>query len=203
MGGGGKGMMRDRKTLRRRSVAVAALMIALCVGAPELVDAAGAATTRSEQRTELQARVTTRPAAVARRSAQQPGAAIRAQRARRKAARAAKARKRRRTVKKRRASAKKKRTAAQRKAAQRRNAAKAKRTANRKKRNAAAAKKANGGGGGGLTLAGWAEVLFFALLPFIAVAALLFWTDYQRKPRAPSRPRRKRSLVITPVSRKF
>ena len=45
--------------------------------------------------------------------------------------------------------------------------------------------------------------LFFALLPFLAVAALLFGTDYQRKPRAPSRPRRKRTLVITPVSRKF
>ena len=50
---------------------------------------------------------------------------------------------------------------------------------------------------------GWLEVLFFVLLPFLAVAALLFGTDYRRKPRAPSRPRRKRSLVITPVSRKF
>jgi len=57
--------------------------------------------------------------------------------------------------------------------------------------------------GGGLSTMGWLEIGFFALLPFLAVAALLFGTDYQRKPRAPSRPRRKRSLVITPVSRKF
>ena len=50
---------------------------------------------------------------------------------------------------------------------------------------------------------GWLEILFFVLLPFLAVAGLLFGTDYQRKPRAPSRQKRKRSLVITPVSRKF
>ena len=81
---------------------------------------------------------------------------------------------------------------------------KAKRAKNKKKRAAAAAKKNKKKSGlAGLSLMGWLEVGFFALLPFLAVAALLFGTDYQRKPRAPSRPRRKRSLVITPVSRKF
>ena len=72
-----------------------------------------------------------------------------------------------------------------------------------KKRNAAAAKKSQRGGGHSMTLIDWAEVAFFVLLPFLAVAGLLFGTDYQRKPRAPSRQKRKRSLVITPVSRKF
>jgi hypothetical protein len=203
-------MMREGKSLRRRGAAIAALVIALCVGAPELAGPAGAAAPRPASRTELQARVTTRPAAArtvrgaaaSTRPAQtQPGAIARA-RAKRRAARAARQRKRRRAAKKRRASAKKKRTKRQRAAAKRRNAAKAKRVAARRKRNAAAAKKANGGGKS-MSMIDWAEVSFFALLPFLAVAALLFGTDYQRKPRAPSRTRRKRSLVITPVSRKF
>ncbi len=188
-------MMRERKSLRRRSVAVVALLIALCVGTPELFEAAGAATVRPATRTEVQA---------ARPSAQQPGAAIRRQRARRRAQRAANSRKRKHTRTKRRTSRKKKLTKAQRQAAQRRNALAAKRAKNRKKRSAAAGKKGSKGSGlAALSLAGWFEVAFFVLLPFLAVAALLLWTDYQRKPRAPSRPRRKRSLVITPVSRKF
>lgn len=81
--------------------------------------------------------------------------------------------------------------------AKKRNSAAAK-----KKRNGQAAKK-SGGGGHSMSLIGWAEILFFVLLPFLAVAGLLLWTDYQRKPRAPSLSKRKRSLVITPVSRKF
>jgi hypothetical protein len=198
-------MMREGKTLRRRGVAVVALMIALCVGAPELVESAGAATPRPAARTELQARVSTRPA-------QQQPTKIQRARARRRALRAANKRKRTRSTKKRRGKRKVKRgkKKVKRKAKrakrgkltikQKRNRAKAKRAKNRKKSGAAAGKK---GKGGGLSLMGWAEILFFVLLPFLAVAALLFGTDYQRKPRAPSRTKRKRSLVITPVSRKF
>jgi hypothetical protein len=194
-------MMRDRNILRRRGVAIAALTIALCVGVPEFVGPAGATSAPTNPsatgQTELVARVATRPAAAARST---QTSAIQKQRARRRAARAKRQRQRRLANRKSRAKRAKKQTKRQRAANKRRNALAAKRAANRRKRNHGATKNANSKSMG---LVDWAEVLFFVLLPFLAVAAFLGFTDYQRKPRAPSRHGRKRSLVITPVSRKF
>jgi cobalamin biosynthesis Mg chelatase CobN len=208
-------MMREGKSLRRRGFAVAALTIVLSLAVPELAAPVGAVTARSS-RTEMQARAASRPelaarsersaAGSARKAAAQPSAKVRRARAKRKAARArrARARKGKRTKRKVKRKGKRtvKRTKRQRALAKRRNARKGKRTKARVKRNATAAKKSKGGGKS-LSTFGWLEILFFVLLPFLAVAGLLFGTDYQRKPRAPSRQKRKRSLVITPVSRKF
>jgi hypothetical protein len=58
----------------------------------------------------------------------------------------------------------------------------------------------NNGSGGGDSL-GWTDWLAIGLLvlaPFAAVALLLYITDLRRRPRAPSRTKRRRSLVITP-----
>jgi len=44
----------------------------------------------------------------------------------------------------------------------------------------------------------WLEIGLLALAPFAAVALLLYITDLRRRPRAPSRTKRRRSLVITP-----
>ena len=185
-------MMREGKHRRRRGVAIAALTIALSVAAPELAAPAGAAiAARSSSRTELSTR----------QAQTQPGAKIRRQRAARRAQRAAQAKKRRIAAKKRRSTRKKAVSKRRLTAAQKRKAARARRVAARKKSAAAASKKSKGGHS--MTLIDWAEVAFFVLLPFLAVAGLLFYTDHQRKPRAPSRQKRKRSLVITPVSRKF
>jgi hypothetical protein len=202
-------MMREGKHLRRRGMAVAALTIVLSLAAPGLAAPLGAATARSSSRTEMQARATGRPeltarsersaAGSARKAATQPGAKIRAARARRRAARARRSRARKGRRTKRKGKRKVKRTTRKGKRTQRRNAAKGKRT----KRRAAAAAKGAKGGGKSMSTFGWLEILFFVLMPFLAVAGLLFGTDYQRKPRAPSRTKRKRSLVITPVSRKF
>jgi hypothetical protein len=203
-------MMREGKHLRRRGMAVAALTIVLSLAAPELAAPLDAATARSSSRTEMQARAAARPdltarsersaAGSARKAATQPGARIRAARARRRAARTRRQRTRRGKRTNRRVKRKGKRTKRQRTRTQRRNSAKGKRT---KRRAAAAAKRSKGGSSKSLSTFGWLEILFFVLLPFLAVAGLLFGTDYQRKPRAPSRTKRKRSLVITPVSRKF
>ena len=204
-------MMREGRHRRRRGVAIAALTIALGVAAPELAAPAGATiAARAGSRTEVAARTQERlvrpaqrssAAASTRKAQTQPGAKIRRQRARRRAQRAAAAKKRRILAKNRRAVRKKKTVKRRQTAAQKRKAAQARRVAARKKNAAAAAKK--GTRGHSMTLIDWAEVAFFVLLPFLAVAGLLFYTDYQRKPRAPSRQKRKRSLVITPVSRKF
>ncbi len=53
-----------------------------------------------------------------------------------------------------------------------------------------------------LGMTGWGEILLLAMLPLLAVGALLFITDRLRQPPAPPTPkRRRRTLVITPLSR--
>ena len=74
-----------------------------------------------------------------------------------------------------------------------------KKAAKAKKATTAAAKKKTGGHP--LGLVDYLEMLLLVLSPFAAVALLLFGSDFQRKPRAPSRTRRRRTLVITPMSR--
>ncbi len=193
-------MMRDQKILRRRGVAIAALTIALCVGVPELAAPAGATSAPTTGRSETTEQQVAIELTAARPNQTQPGANARRRRNLRRAARAKRQKKRRAAARRRKAARNKRAAKRKRNAKKRRNALAAKRAKNRRQRNAAAAKKANKKSMG---FVDWAEVLFFVLLPFLAVAAFLFGTDYQRKPRAPSRHGRKRSLVITPVSRKF
>jgi hypothetical protein len=69
---------------------------------------------------------------------------------------------------------------------------------------AAARKKAkkNATKGHPLGLTGWGEIALLAMLPLLAVGALLFITDRLRQPPKPPTPkRRRRTLVITPLSR--
>jgi hypothetical protein len=47
----------------------------------------------------------------------------------------------------------------------------------------------------------WLEIALLVLAPFAAVALLLYITDVRRRPRAPSRSKRRRSLVITPLNK--
>jgi hypothetical protein len=49
-----------------------------------------------------------------------------------------------------------------------------------------------------LSMTDWLEIGLLVLAPFAAVALLLYITDLRRRPRAPSRTKRRRSLVITP-----
>jgi hypothetical protein len=44
----------------------------------------------------------------------------------------------------------------------------------------------------------WLAIGLLAAAPFAAVVLLLYITDLRRRPRAPSRTKRRRSLVITP-----
>jgi hypothetical protein len=67
---------------------------------------------------------------------------------------------------------------------------------------AAARKKKNTAKSHPLGLTGWGEILLLAMLPLLAVGGLLFITDRLRQPPAPPTPkRRRRTLVITPLSR--
>jgi hypothetical protein len=66
---------------------------------------------------------------------------------------------------------------------------------------AARRKRAQSNRAGGADSLGWSDWLaigLLALAPFAAVALLLYITDLRRRPRAPSRSKRRRSLVITP-----
>jgi len=93
--------------------------------------------------------------------------------------------------------------------ARRRRAATAKQKRRRRAAAAAAAKhhkkgkKAKKSKRSGYSLSGidWLEIALLVLAPFAAVALLLYITDVRRRPRAPSRSKRRRSLVITPLNK--
>jgi len=58
--------------------------------------------------------------------------------------------------------------------------------------------RAKNGGSDSLGWSDWLAIGLLVLAPFAAVALLLYITDLRRRPRAPSRSKRRRSLVITP-----
>jgi hypothetical protein len=220
---------------RRRFMAVAAVLVALSVAAPELASPADAAPARSSARTEMQqSRPAGRPELVAKRRRKRRSKAALARRRRARLVRYLRQHPRlvashlRSTGRKIRASALRKKprlvraylkthpklrkhskarvTPAKRGTARRHPVAAPKRKKKKKKVTAAALaaakrkKKASKSHPLGLT--GWGEIALLALLPLLAVGALLFITDRLRQPPAPPTPkRRRRTLVITPLSR--
>jgi len=208
--------MRMRGYGRKRSFAIAAIVLVISVAAPEIDAPAGAVVPRTAARSAVQARPQAHGArAVAKRRKRKPVRRPRLTAAQRKARlqryfkahpglvaeKLGKARVN--TVKKPLTAAQRRRAAAARK----RKAA----AAARKRRAAAAKRKGKGKGGAAkskpvkkhaLGLTGWTELFFLALLPFAAVAAVLLGTDRARRPReprAPSPSKRRRTLVITPM----
>jgi len=200
---------------RRRGLAVLALVLTLCVAAPELGGIATAATpapgssaskptnvvlvarkTRSQvERAHFRAYLRRHPNILKRKFAKHPrllAARLRAKAGKKKrgAYFGAKARKHKKNKKK--AAAKKKR--------RRRAGAAAGAAAVGKK-----AKKHKGksskNSGKSLGWTDWLAIGLLALAPFAAVALLLYITDLRRRPRAPSRSKRRRSLVITPLNK--
>jgi hypothetical protein len=57
------------------------------------------------------------------------------------------------------------------------------------------------GAGHSLSLIDYLEIALLILAPFAAVALFLYVSDVRRRPRAPSRTKRRRSLVITPLNK--
>jgi hypothetical protein len=222
---------------RRRGRAVAAVLLALCIAAPELGGVAAAATSstssagssvseptnvvlvarrrsRSQvERARFRAYLRRHPKVLERQAKRSPGTFRRRviRRVRlasgKRVQKAAPARKRRaraggkaRARKARRAYAgakarRKKNANAKKKQRRRRGAAVAGTAAARKKR--AQNNRANAGADS-LGWSDWLAIGLLALAPFAAVALLLYITDLRRRPRAPSRSKRRRSLVITP-----
>jgi hypothetical protein len=210
---------------RRRGRAVTAVLLALCVAAPELGGVAAAATssaragssaseptnvvlvakrrTRSQvERARFRAYLRRHPNVLKRQAKRHPGAfrrkvirkvrlasgkpVPRPARARRGAYAGAKAKN-------------KKKAAARKKQQQRRRrAAIVGAGAAGKRRGQNQAARNNRGGGDSLGWSDWLAIGLLVLAPFAAVALLLYITDLRRRPRAPSRSRRRRSLVITP-----
>jgi hypothetical protein len=105
--------------------------------------------------------------------------------------------KRRRAAKRRKAKTRAKAHKRKHKRKARRGAVAAKRGKNKK------SKKKKAGSSSGRSLIDYVAILFLLALPFIAVALLLFGTDYRRRPRAPSNKKRRGVLVVTPVGRKY
>jgi hypothetical protein len=204
---------------RRRVMAVAAVVLALCVAAPELGAAAGAATPtpagtsasrpsgtvvlvarrRSHaavRRARVRAYLKGHPKAVARKLNAHPGLLARALRKKGIPAKAPRASAKHRKKARRYVSPKTRR---------RRAAAAAKRK--RRRRGAALAvgakhkKSKKKASGHSLSMKDWLEIVLLVLAPFAAVALLLYITDVRRRPRAPSRTKRRRSLVITPLNK--
>jgi hypothetical protein len=219
--------MRMRGFARKRSFAVAAIVLALAVAAPELAAPAGALAARSTNRTELQARPAVRSALAAKkrkvRRARKVKPLTAAQRKARlttylkahpgvvakklgvapkkplkkKPAKAKKGKKRKPAKRKPLTAAAKRRAAAA--AAKRRRAAA---LVAKRKRNSGAAKTKKAAKKHALGTTGWTELLLLALLPFGAVGGVLLGTDRVRRPReprAPSPSKRRRTLVITPM----
>jgi hypothetical protein len=62
-------------------------------------------------------------------------------------------------------------------------------------------KKKSKSSGYSLSAVDWLEIALLVLAPFAAVALLLYISDVRRRPRAPSRSKRRRSLVITPLNK--
>jgi hypothetical protein len=208
-------MMRRGKSVRRRVVAIAALVVAFAVAAPELAGPVGAVTTRSEQRTEqtrpaahrtvtsaqkdqIRQYIRTHPQVLVKRKANLRKVKAKRRVAKRKVRRTGRKKTRKQRVAARKRAAKKRKAkarAAARKRRARRGAAVAKRKHTKKKKKS--------GSSTGKSLINWAALLFLIALPFIAVALLLFGTDYKRRPRAPSNKKRRGVLVVTPVGRKY
>jgi hypothetical protein len=206
-------------------MAVAGVALALCVAAPELAAPVGAATptasgttasrpnghvvlvarrrSRAERRrARVAAYLKSHPKAAARKLAAHPALYARALRKKGIPAKLPKAR----TAAKHK---KKARHAKVSKKVRRRRAAAAAAKKKRRRRAGAAAvgakrhKKAKKSKSSGHHLSGidWLEIALLVLAPFAAVALLLYITDVRRRPRAPSRSKRRRSLVITPLNK--
>jgi hypothetical protein len=199
---------------RRRFVAIAALALALCVAAPELGGVAAAATpssgssaskptgvvlvarrrTRSQvERARFRAYLRRHPNVLVNKIRKHPGLYARYLRKRKgkyAAKRTQKAGKR-----KRHAAARHKKRAT---AKKRRRAAAVGAAAAHKKKGGSKSKKSSKSSGKSLSWSDWAGIALLVLAPFAAVALLLYITDLRRRPRAPSRTKRRRSLVITP-----
>ncbi len=211
---------------RRRARVVAAMFLACCVAAPELGGVAAASTPspggsvaktgnvvlvarRGEashrERKHIRKYLRKHPNVLTRKIAKYPGYVVRHMRKTAGAKPGAKAVQT--------ANHKKKHKKGKRAKAKRR-AKKGKKAKKKKRRRAgaavAAAHKAKGKGKAGkkgkkakgsdksLSMTDWLEIGLLVLAPFAAVALLLYITDLRRRPRAPSRTKRRRSLVITP-----
>jgi hypothetical protein len=216
----GEGMSQMGGSGRRRVMAVAAVVLALCVVAPELAAPIGAATltttgTAASQpnghvvlvarrrsraairRARVRAYLKGHPKVAARKLKAHPILYARA--LRRKGIPAKLPRTARANVKRR------KRVHVSAKVRRRRAAAAAKKKHRRRVGAAAVAakrhKKKSKSSGYSLSGVDWLEIALLVLAPFAAVALLLYISDVRRRPRAPSRSKRRRSLVITPLNK--
>jgi hypothetical protein len=204
---------------------VAAALLALCIAAPELGGVAAAATSSSSsspaagsasepthvvlvarrrsrsqvERARFRAYLKRHPNILKRKIAKHPNLLVR--RLRHKAARRAQAknqRKRRAYVG---ARAHKKKNAAAKQKRRRRAAVAGAAGAGAARRNRSGrniSRNRSNGSADSLGWTDWVAIGLLALAPFAAVALLLYITDLRRRPRAPSRSKRRRSLVITP-----
>jgi len=208
---------------RRRVMAVAAVVLALCVVAPELAAPIGAATptttgTAASQpkghvvlvarhrsraairRARVRAYLKGHPKVAARKLKAHPilyARALRRQGIPAKLPRQARANikrhKRRVHVS---AKVRRRRAVAAAKKKHRRRVGAAAVAAKRHKKN-----KKSKSSGYSLSAVDWLEIALLVLAPFAAVALLLYISDVRRRPRAPSRSKRRRSLVITPLNK--
>jgi hypothetical protein len=216
----GEGMSQMGGSGRRRVMAVAAVVLALCVVAPELAAPIGAATPTNTGTTA--SRPNGHVVLVARRRSR---AAIRRARVRaylkghpKVAARKLKAHPilyaralRRKGIpaklpRQARANVKRHKRKAHVSAKVRRQRAAAAKKKHRRRVGAAAVaakrhKKKSKSSGYSLSGVDWLEIALLVLAPFAAVALLLYISDVRRRPRAPSRSKRRRSLVITPLNK--
>jgi hypothetical protein len=71
----------------------------------------------------------------------------------------------------------------------------------RRHKNGSKSSKKSKSSGYSLSAVDWLEIALLVLAPFAAVALLLYISDARRRPRAPSRSKRRRSLVITPLNK--
>ena len=210
---------------RRRVMAAAAVMLALCVAAPELAAPVGAATPSAagtaasqpgghvvlvarhrsraaRRRAHVRAYLRSHPRVAARKLSAHPGLYARA--LRRKGIPAKTPRQARANIRryKRRAHVSARvrgRRAAAAKRKRRRRVGAAAVAANRHRKGKKKSKSKSSGHS--LSAVDWLEIALLVLAPFAAVALLLYITDVQRRPRAPSRTKRRRSLVITPLNK--
>jgi hypothetical protein len=216
----GEGMSQMGGSGRRRVMAVAAVVLALCVVAPELAAPIGAATPTNTgttasrpnghvvlvarrrsraaiRRARVRAYLKGHPKLAARKLKAHPILYARA--LRRKGIPAKLPRTARANVKRR------KRVHVSAKVRRRRAAAAAKKKHRRRVGAAAVAakrhKKKSKSSGYSLSGVDWLEIALLVLAPFAAVALLLYISDVRRRPRAPSRSKRRRSLVITPLNK--
>jgi hypothetical protein len=217
----GEGMSQMGGSGRRRVMAVAAVVLALCVVAPELAAPIGAATPTNTgttasrpnghvvlvarrrsraaiRRARVRAYLKGHPKVAARKLKAHPILYARA--LRRKGVPAKLPRQARANVKRH-----KRKAHVSAKVRRHRAAAAAKKKHRRRVGAAAVAakrhKKKSKSSGYSLSAVDWLEIALLVLAPFAAVALLLYISDVRRRPRAPSRSKRRRSLVITPLNK--